>query len=186
LAVVTLLARYAGRNGPSLVQLQLSSSRLAVSVGFAVALIATPTVVFAQEAVLPATSIASTVALYAETTPIGIDTRLLRSPGTERGGRRSVIVPLYAMFAGLQALDAHSTMRALNAGAVESNPLMQWAATRPAALIAVKSGAAAGTIFLAEKGWKQHPVRTVVLMAVLNAAYAGVAMHNYRVANLNR
>jgi hypothetical protein len=99
---------------------------------------------------------------------------------------RALIVPLYATFAGLQALDAHSTLRALNAGGVESNPLMQWTAGKPAALIAVKSAAAVGTIFLAEKGFKKHPVRTVVLMTALNAAYAGIAVNNYRIANSRR
>jgi hypothetical protein len=108
-----------------------------------------------------------------------------QEPGSAAPSRR-LIVPLYATFAGLQALDAHSTIRAINAGGVETNPLLQWTAGKPGALIAVKSAAAVGTIVLAEKGWKKHPVRTVVLMAALNAAYAGVAVNNYRIANSRR
>jgi hypothetical protein len=178
-------ARQAGRKDCVLVLLQLPSRRLKISIGVAFAIVAIPAMVSAQE-VLPAQSLASRLSLYTETAPIGIDTRVLQIKPVDGTGRRSVIVPLYAMFAGLQALDAHSTMRALDAGAVEANPMMQWAAGSPAALIAVKSAAAAGTIFLAEKGWKKNPVRTVVLMAVLNGAYAGIALHNYRIANSSR
>ena len=39
--------------------------------------------------------------------------------------RLGVFVPLYLSFAGLQTLDAHSTMRALRAGGSERNPLLR-------------------------------------------------------------
>jgi hypothetical protein len=153
------------------------------TLGVTLALIAVPTITFAQEDVLPAQPLSSAIALYADTTPSGIDVQVAIPRVTSPAPSRALIVPLYATFAGLQALDAHSTLRALNAGAVETNPMMQWAAGSPGTLVAVKAAAAAGTIFLAEKGWKKNPVRTVVLMAVLNAAYAGIAVNNYRIAN---
>lgn len=47
-------------------------------------------------------------------------------PGNMRRGQlptsRGDLVPLYASFAALQALDAHSTLRALGRGASETNP----------------------------------------------------------------
>jgi hypothetical protein len=152
---------------------------------FVLALVLTsvPAVAFAQEPLLPARPLSAALALYADTAQIGIDTRVEVPRAPDAAPSRALIVPLYATFAGLQALDAHSTLRAVKAGAVEQNPLMQWAAGSPGAMIAVKSAAAVGTIYLVEKGWKKNPVRTVVLMAVLNAAYAGIAVNNYRIAN---
>jgi hypothetical protein len=92
-----------------------------------------------------------------------------------------VLVPLYVSFAALQALDVHSTTRALNAGGVEANPLMRGVANQPAALIAVKAGGAASTIWLAHQVSKRSKVGAIVVMAAVNSAYAMVVAHNYRV-----
>ena len=142
--------------------------------------------------VLPTTTLADAIVAWGIHGPAATEGRAqtpsvtqmaTRAVALESPKRPSLLVPLYVGFGALQALDAHSTLRALKAGAVESNPMMQWAAGNTTALLAVKSGAAAATIFLADKGWKKHPARTAVLMAVLNAGYAGVVLHNYRVAN---
>jgi hypothetical protein len=91
-----------------------------------------------------------------------------------------LLVPLYVSFAALQALDVHSTTRAIGAGAVEANPLMRGVANQPAALIAVKAGGAASTIWLAHKLSRRSRTGAIVLMAAVNSAYAMVVAHNYR------
>ncbi len=95
--------------------------------------------------------------------------------------RPNALIPLYAGFAALQALDAHSTISAISNGAVEANPLLGGVASHPGALLAVKMGAAVGTIFVAEKLWKRNPVAAVALMVGLNSAYALIVAHNYQV-----
>ena len=92
------------------------------------------------------------------------------------------IVPLYVSFAVLQALDVHSTTRALNRGGVEANPLMRGVAQQPLALMAVKAGGAASTIWLTSKLAKRSRTGAFILMAAVNSAYALVVTHNYRAA----
>ena len=92
--------------------------------------------------------------------------------------RRGLIVS----FGALQALDAHSTLKALKNGGREANPAMSAIASNGAALFAVKAGTVAATAYFAERLSKNHPKRAVVLMALLNSAYVAVVAHNYRVA----
>ena len=93
---------------------------------------------------------------------------------------RGVLLPLYVSFAALQALDAHSTLRALDNGAAEANPLMAGLAGTPAALVAVKAGVAASTIYLVEKVRVKSRGAAIALMVALNSAYAAIVAHNYR------
>ncbi len=94
-------------------------------------------------------------------------------------GRPSAMVALYVSYAGLQALDAVTTLRALDAGASEQNPLVGRAAAHPGALLAVKAGVAVGTIYLAERLHKRNRAAAVVLMAVLNGAYLAIVANNH-------
>jgi hypothetical protein len=93
-----------------------------------------------------------------------------------------VLLPLYASFAGLQALDAHSTLRAINSGATERNPLMTGVAGQPAALFALKAGTTAATIYLVERIRPKNRVAAMAIMAGVNSFYAAVVIHNYRAA----
>jgi hypothetical protein len=90
------------------------------------------------------------------------------------------LAPLYASFAVLQALDVHSTTRALDDGATEANPLLRQVAHQPAALIAVKAGGAASTLWLSHKLAKRNRTSAFILMTALNSTYAMVVAHNYR------
>ena len=94
--------------------------------------------------------------------------------------RLGVMLPLYASFATLQTLDAHSTMRALQNGGVESNPLLRDFASQPAALFAMKAGVTASTILLTEKLRSKNRVAAIALMAALDSFYGIVVVHNYR------
>jgi Domain of unknown function (DUF5658) len=87
--------------------------------------------------------------------------------------------PFYVSLGVLTALDVHSTTRALNAGAVEANPLMRGVADQPAALLAVKAGGAAATIWLTHKLARRSRTGAIIVMAAVNSAYAMVVAHNY-------
>jgi hypothetical protein len=89
---------------------------------------------------------------------------------------------LYGGFVTLQALDAHSTLRALDAGHAEQNPVMRWTTSHPVAFIAMKSAATAGTVYFAEKIRKKHPKGARAFIVAVNAAYAVVVLHNYKVS----
>ena len=89
---------------------------------------------------------------------------------------------MYVSFAALQVMDAVSTRKALASGGREANPAMTGIVKNNAALFAVKAGTAAVTTYFAERLARHHPRRAMILMAVLNTAYAGIVAHNYRVA----
>jgi hypothetical protein len=99
-----------------------------------------------------------------------------------KGTPRGIQPSLYAGLVTLQALDTHSTLRAVDSGHVEQNPLMRWSVDHPVALVSMKAAASAATILVAERIRKRHPARAVAFMAVLNTAYALVVLHNYRVS----
>jgi len=106
---------------------------------------------------------------------------------TETTATRPLALPaLYVSFAALQIFDGYSTSRALARGGRETNPLMQGVVGSSAALWTVKAATTAASILLAEKMWRTHPVRAVVVLAVTNGFYAIVAMNNARTLNQQR
>ena len=90
---------------------------------------------------------------------------------------------LYASTALMQGLDVHSTLKALDAGAVEGNPLMTGVTKNKAAFIAMKAGIAAGTIFAAHKASKKNRAAAIISLVAINSVYAMVVNHNYKVAS---
>jgi len=101
----------------------------------------------------------------------------VRPAKTSRG-----LIPLFASYAVLQALDVHSTLRAVNAGGTEANGLVNPLVGRPALFIAFKAAMTAGTIAGAERLSRHNRVAAWGLMLAANSAYAWVAVHNYRIA----
>ena len=101
-------------------------------------------------------------------------------PAKRSKPRSRLLLPLYSGFVTLQALDAHATFRAIDAGLVEQNPVMRWSTAHPTAFVSIKAAATAGTIFFTEKFRKQHPKGALALISVVNATYAFVVMHNYK------
>jgi hypothetical protein len=95
--------------------------------------------------------------------------------------RSPALTGLYVSFAGLEALDVHSTLRAIENGGVESNPAIGGVASNSASLIAVKAATGGAVIWMAEKIRKQHPTVAMALMAGLNSAMAIVVAHNYSI-----
>jgi uncharacterized protein DUF5658 len=131
----------------------------------------------AQESSVPS-SIVPSVLRAGSDLAAGVEPALeVRSaPSSTRG----VLMPLYASFASLQMLDAHSTLRAMRAGGVEQNPLLRGLADKPAALVALKAGVAVSTIAVADKVRGRSRVGAIAMMAALNSAYTVVVAHNYR------
>jgi Domain of unknown function (DUF5658) len=130
----------------------------------------------AQETPSPSLRLDSTAI---QLTRIAPPTKLVGDP---RPQRPAALVPLYISFGVLQSLDVHSTLRALENGAVEANPLMKGAADSAVGLAAVKAAAGAGVIFASERMWKRNKVAAVLFMTATNSAMAWVVQHNHRVA----
>ena len=98
---------------------------------------------------------------------------------------RPIALPaLYAMQAGLQAMDVRSTFTAISLGAHEANPIMKPLAKNQATMMAVKAGIAASTILMSERMWRGgNKMGAIVSMVAANAVTAMVVAHNYRVVN---
>ena len=154
----------------SLVVVCLAAGQAAAQVSPPDAAVAPPSGLLDPEAPRPA------VAQLAAAAPVAINSQLFRAP---EPGRPAALVPMYASFVTLQALDFVSTTRALsNANAYEANPVMRGVVGSPAAFLAVKAGSTAATIWIAEKWRRKHPVRAMIFMASTNAAMAAVVAHN--------
>lgn len=104
------------------------------------------------------------------------------APAVRPSSRPAALIPLYASFAALQALDMHSTSSALARGAVESNPAMRGLTSNTFAMVAVKAAGTAGLIVATEKIRKKNRAAAVMLMIGANSAMAWVVEHNYRAA----
>jgi hypothetical protein len=102
--------------------------------------------------------------------------------GPRRSSRGPLLPSLYVSLAGLNAFDAYSTRAAMASGALEGNPIMRNAARNSTAMWAVKSGATATTILLADRLWRQNrKAHAIAVMVVSNGLMAAVAAQNARV-----
>jgi len=137
-----------------------------------------PATVSAQDLVTASSPMTSDLAVAGLRDATSAETPLPPAPAATRSSR-GVLIPLYASFAALQALDAHSTTSAIHRGGVEQNPMLRSIADKPAALYAVKAGLAASTIVLADRMRNRSRVGAIVLMAGLNSLYATIVVHNY-------
>jgi hypothetical protein len=109
------------------------------------------------------------------------------TPPPQSARSAALFVPTMAMYAAygtLQALDVHSTLRAIDRNGVEGNPLLRPVATSPAGLTAFKAASTAGIIYLTERLRKKHPVAALAFGIGVNSLQAFVVLHNYRVAKL--
>ena len=88
-------------------------------------------------------------------------------------------------YAGLQAADAHSTLRALEASAVKENPspVAQWAVRSAPRAYAVKAGATAGIWWTLDRMACRRPRLSFWMVTALNTLLAVVVSNNYRVGS---
>ena len=117
----------------------------------------------------------------AETPPLPMSSNASPVPPPQS---RAALMPLYATFVGLQAIDFETTTKAIRSGAGrEANPAMQAIVGSPVVSAAVKVAATASIIVACERLRKRHhAVAATVLMIGLNSAYAVVAAHNLAIA----
>ncbi len=126
-------------------------------------------------------AIAQAVAQAAATPPAADATPATPVDGT---GRPSpVMQSLYVTTAVVQMLDAHSTLKAVDAGADELNSIVAPLSHHPPAFIALKAGMAAAFIYGGHTMSKHHKVGAIITLGVLNACYLAIAVHNYDVAS---
>ena len=157
--------------------------RRAVAVVFAAALSILPSAVAAQESIAVHTvDVRTAVAAFAQPTSLDarqLDFQLPVAPGSSRSGLLSSLLVSTVV---LQALDVHSTYRALGRGAVEANPLMAGVTGNKGAFIATKAAVATATVLAARHMGKRNKVAAIATLIAINSAYAVVVDHNYRVA----
>ena len=98
---------------------------------------------------------------------------------TPADARPLVLPPLYASLAALQGYDSYSTLRALNQGAVEANPMMRGVAGNSAAIFVAKSASTFASVYVSERLWRGHRRgAAIVLMVAANGIMAVVAAQN--------
>jgi hypothetical protein len=104
--------------------------------------------------------------------------------GARTPHRGALLPSLYVSLAALNAFDAMTTSKAVrSASGTEANPLMAGVAGHSAALWAVKGGATAASVLLAERMWRNHNrVGAIATMVITNGMMAAVAANNTRVA----
>jgi hypothetical protein len=143
--------------------------------------------VFAQTDVLPkpiteGVAAAATTQFAADDQTVAqVPREVLPTPG--RSWSTSLLVALQATTLATQALDVHSTLKALDAGAVEANPVMSGVVKNKAALIGVKAAMGAGLMYATHRMAKRNKVAAIVTAAAVNSAYLFVAHHNYKLAS---
>jgi hypothetical protein len=93
-----------------------------------------------------------------------------------------LMLPLYASMAVAEALDAHSTIVAVDAGARERNPILGVLAPHPTLFSTVKVVATVTLLRAAHQLGKKHPRGAIAAMIGLSAFNTAIAIHNYRVA----
>jgi uncharacterized membrane protein len=90
---------------------------------------------------------------------------------------------LYATTATIQAMDARSTFKALDQGAVESNSLVAPISNNRPAFVALKVAMSAAFIWGGHTMSKHHKVGAVITLGVLNSVYTAIVLHNYDIAH---
>jgi len=101
---------------------------------------------------------------------------------TESRKSRVLMTSLFVTTAVTQGLDAHSTFRALDAGAVEANPLLKPLVHHRGAFVALKVGIAAGLVYAGHQLYKKNKVAGALALVAVNVAYGLIALRNYDVA----
>lgn len=91
---------------------------------------------------------------------------------------RLALRTLEVSFAALQALDVVSTLKAVDQGLVERNPLMRGLVSRPAAFVAVKAGATVTTLWLVRRVARQNRVAAFITLAAIDSGYALLVSRN--------
>jgi hypothetical protein len=87
---------------------------------------------------------------------------------------------LYVVTATIQGLDARSTFKALDAGAVETNSIVKPFASNRVAFVALKASMSAAFIYQAHETSKRHKIGAIIALGIVNSIYTAIAVNNYR------
>jgi len=101
-------------------------------------------------------------------------------------GPSPLMQSLYGLTILVQALDIHSTFRALDAGGKEANPIVMPFADRRGLYVAFRSGIAAAAIYNTHNLARRHKIAAVAVNIGVNCAYGAIVAHNYHVARQMR
>jgi hypothetical protein len=94
----------------------------------------------------------------------------------------NVLKALYFSTPIVQAIDGISTLRVVQLGGREGNPLMAPIVGNPFAFAATRATVAFGEIYIARSVAKRNKLLAIAALGGLNAAYAVIAAHNFKVA----
>jgi hypothetical protein len=83
---------------------------------------------------------------------------------------------MYVTQVALHSLDAFTTIRALDAGHREMNPLLK--SGNSALIIGTKAAAASASVMLAQKLWKRNPRAAMLTVVITNAMLSAVVANN--------
>lgn len=100
--------------------------------------------------------------------------------------RSTLLTSLYATTAMWQVLDVHSTLRVLDSGGAEGNPVLSGFAQNRTAFVAAKAAIAASSIYAASRIGRRNKMAAAAALIGINAAYALVVSHNYALARSMR
>ena len=95
---------------------------------------------------------------------------------TECVPRSPWLRPMLAAQAALHVADAHSTRRAIQAGATEANPFMRWAVTSDARAYGVKVPFTAGSCWLGQQVSCAYPRGALWTVIAVNALLGSVSV----------
>lgn len=154
------------------------------SVALVVMAVARPAYAQASLSVVGNEAGAIELTLPVSSSPLAMSAQLAQPPGSApTGASSSSFVALQIAFGALEALDVYSTMRGVDAGLTEANPLVRGAASRhPVAFSAAKAAAASTSLYLLRHVAKRHRPLALITLAAMNATYAVVVARNLRVA----
>jgi hypothetical protein len=98
-------------------------------------------------------------------------------------GRPPLLVPMYVSLVGLQGADAALTVKGINLGLRERNPLMRGGV----GMTITKVLGTATVILVTEKMWRRNRLAAIATIVAANAVSGAVVWHNARlVANQPR
>jgi uncharacterized protein DUF5658 len=153
-----------------------------IVVGALNALTCLPGVSAAQDLTSIALSAKAAVARAVIGAPRGDQAGAPAPASSEDGHVSFVMQSFYVSTVAVQWLDAQSTFKALDAGAVESNSLVKPFASNRPAFIALKAAMSGAFIYAGHDLSKRHRIGAIVALSLVNSLYTTIALHNYHVA----
>ena len=101
-------------------------------------------------------------------------------------GQDGAVLAMYLATIATQMLDVHSTLHAVERGAVDANPVVRGLVGNPAAFVSVKAAVGVGVAYATHRIARRNRTAGIVASIAINSACLMIAAHNYRAAPGNR